>query len=102
MALNFENSTFGYDSEGLQHLINEINVNCIANTISAMRTGLANINTSVDQAWVGQSANKFKDKVQEDANQVIKALEEAGNAVVGGLHASGGGMIDVDQSINFN
>lgn len=101
MALNFENSTFGYDAEGLQHLINEINVNCIANTISAMRTGLNTINTSVDQAWVGQSANKFKESVQEDADRIIAALEEAGDAVVSGLQSSGGGMIDVDQSIQF-
>ena len=101
MALNFENSTFGYDSEGLQHLINEINVNCIANTISAMRTGLNAINTSVDQAGVGQSANRFKESVQEDADRIIAALEEAGDAVVSGLQSSGGGMIDVDQSIQF-
>lgn len=101
MALNFENSTFGYDSEGLQHLINEINVNCIANTISAMRTGLNAINTSVDQAWVGQSANRFKDSVQEDANIVIDALEQAGEDVVNALKETGGGIIKLDGDIKF-
>mgnify|MGYP002766197429 FL=1 len=101
MALNFENSTFGYDSEGLQHLINEINVNCIANTISAMRTGLNAINTSVDQAWVGQSANRFKDSVQEDANIVIDALEQAGEDIVNALKETGGGIIKLDEEMKF-
>lgn len=101
MALNFENSTFGYDSEGLQHLINEINVNCIANTISAMRTGLNAINNSVDQAWVGQSANRFKDSVQEDANIVIDALEQAGEDIVNALKETGGGIIKLDEEMKF-
>lgn len=101
MALNFENSTFGYDSEGLQHLINEINVNCIANTISAMRTGLNAINTSVDQAWVGQSANRFKDSVQEDANIVIDALEKAGENIVNALKETGGEIIKLDEDMKF-
>ena len=102
MALNFENSTFGYDSSGLTSLINQINIQCIEQTRTAMLNGLAALNQAVDTAWVGDSANRFKTKMDEDAKSIIASIEEAGETCKNALYATGGGMINVDKEIKFN
>lgn len=100
--LNFESSTFGYDSEGLTQLINEINIKCIEQTRTSMLNGLNALNQAVDAAWVGDSANRFKEKIDEDAKAIIKAIEAAGEECKNGLQSAGGGMINVDKEISFN
>ena len=53
MALDISGATFGVDENGIQSFINELNTQCIQDTINKMNSGLAELRTAVDEAWVG-------------------------------------------------
>lgn len=101
MALNIENASFGYDANNLQQAINNLNTKCVTSTIASIKTGLAELRRSVDAAWAGQSAEKFKTKMEEDADIVSKAIEEAGESVIASLKSYLGSLAEVDESITF-
>lgn len=101
MAVNIDNATFGYDSNQLQKAINNLNVRCITATIASIKTGLSELRGAVDDAWQGQSAEKFKTKMQEDADEIVKSLEEAGDALETSLKSYVSALADVDNNITF-
>lgn len=101
MALNIEGASYGYDSNNLQQLKQRINVNCVSDTIANIRTGLNALNTAVTNAWVGTSADRFKEKMQADADAVSKFIQEAGDLCLAGLDGVGAGIKEVDESISF-
>ena len=43
MALDISGATFGVDANGIQSFINELNTQCIADTISMMNSGLSEL-----------------------------------------------------------
>ncbi len=101
MALSIENATFGYDANGLQQAINNLNLKCVTETISAINGGMADLRSSVDAAWKGQAAEKFKTKMEEDADEVSSAIQEAGEALTSSLKTFVSNLADVDNSISF-
>lgn len=101
MALNIEGATHGYDSNNVQNLINHINVKCVSDTISALNLGISTLRSEIDNAWVGASAEKFKEKVENDANEVSKAIEQAGQTCVDFINSTVSKMAEVDNSITF-
>lgn len=56
MALDISSATFGVDANGIQAFLNELNTKCIADTITKMNSGISELRSSVDSAWVGTSA----------------------------------------------
>ena len=101
MAVNVSNATFGYDANGLQQAINNLQTKCVAETIAKINRGMADLRAAVDQAWVGQSAERFKSKMEEDANAVSSSIEEAGQALEDGVSGIVGDLSQVDDSISF-
>lgn len=99
--LGIESATYGYDSNNTQNLINQINIKCVSDTVTAINTGLAELRVAVDQAWVGASAEKFKEKMEQDANAVSKAIEDAGEMCKSTLRSTVSQMAAVDESITF-
>lgn len=77
MALDISGATFGVDANGIQSFINELNTQCIQDTINKMNSGLAELRTAVDEAWVGKSADTFKNNMESDKDSISKALNQS-------------------------
>ena len=101
MALGIEGASYGYDSNNAQRLKNQINIKCVSDTVAAINMGLITLRSEVDNAWVGASAEKFKQKMEQDANAVSKAIQEAGNLCTSTIDGTVGQMAEVDESITF-
>lgn len=101
MALTIDGATHGYDANNVQTLKNNINVKCVSETVAAINLGLTTLRTEVDNAWVGASAEKFKEKMEQDANEVSKAIQTAGEQCISFIDGTVGQMAEVDESITF-
>ena len=101
MALGIEGASYGYDSNNAQRLKNQINIKCVDETVTAINKGIFELRLEVSKAWVGASAEKFKEKMDQDANAVSKAIQEAGNMCIATIDATVGQMAEVDESITF-
>lgn len=76
MALQISSADIGADTSGVQTALNNLQVHVIQDTISKMNNSMQNLRNSVDEAWVGQSAENFKDNMETDKTHVINALNE--------------------------
>lgn len=101
MAVNIESATFGYDANNLQQAINNLNAQCITTTATSIKFGLSELRGAVDAAWQGQAAEKFKAKMEEDADEIVKSLTEAGEALEASLKSYVSSLADVDNNITF-
>ena len=101
MAVNINNATYGYDANNLSHTINQLHLKCVQETISKLNMGLMTVRESVDNAWKGQSAEKFKKTFEEQANEVSKAIEMVGERCSSDLTNFVNSLADVDNEINF-
>lgn len=77
MALDISGATFGVDANGIQSFINELNTQCIQDTINKMNSGLSELRSAVDEAWVGKSADTFKSNMEADKDTITKALNDS-------------------------
>lgn len=76
MALNIENATVGFDENNVEKSLNNLNVRCIGETIDMMKSSYANLQTAVDAAWVGVSADQFKKNVLSDIEVISQSLQD--------------------------
>ncbi len=77
MALNISKATIGYDRDQLTKTYNNLRANCIQDTIRIMQKNTKIIYDFVNQAWVGQSADQFKQNWENDVYYIVKRLGEA-------------------------
>lgn len=77
MALTMSGATYGFDNNGVQSLINALELNVVEATITAMTQGLSTLQTTVDAGWVGNSAETFKSNMLKDKETVSESLKEA-------------------------
>lgn len=75
--LEIENATIGVDQNGVTKALNNMRTNVITETQNAIRKNWEDLQTKVDDAWVGKSAEVFKSNMLSDVNMVNKALDEA-------------------------
>lgn len=75
MALNIENATVGYSTVGLQDYINQINVQVVDKIIETINKTIPELRETTDSVWVGQSADAFKERLEEDSKTVIQTLQ---------------------------
>ena len=75
MALNIDQANIGYDTVGIQEFINSLNLEVITELTQEMDAQIPKIREVVDQVWVGQSANAFKEKLERDTSIMKQTLE---------------------------
>ena len=97
--LNISTANLGYDVNGMNQLITDVNVNCVVPTCSTLKSDAANIRQTIDAVWVGASAEAFKDKITRDTEAVCEALEKAGNLISSQMHNAGSNVEEYDQEI---
>lgn len=74
MALTIENATIGYNANEVEQALTNLNTKCIVETISSMRKGYEDLVSAVNEAWVGKSAETFKNNMLTDINTIEGAL----------------------------
>lgn len=90
MALNIEGASIGFDANNVQKALNNLKTGVIQDTITLMQSGLLDLYTAVNDAWVGASAEQFKKNMNTDMNKVSNALSDTYDILVS----------EMDQIIN--
>lgn len=76
MALNdINSSTIGYDPEAMKTAMANIKTNLIEQTKNSMSKYMNELQSGVDSAWRGVSADKFKENMLTLANQMSATLD---------------------------
>ena len=73
--LNIEQAGIGYDTAGISNFLNKLNLDVIDDLVSKLHNNIGPLREAVDQVWVGQSANAFKEKLERDSETMIQTLE---------------------------
>lgn len=76
MALNIENATIGFDENNVETALNNLNTKCIQDTITKMNNSMQGLREYVDSAWVGASAEQFKNNMEADKNKIAQSLQD--------------------------
>lgn len=76
MALNINNATIGFDVNNVESALNNLNTRCIQDTINRMNMSMSKLRDYVDSAWVGASAEQFKNNMETDKNKISQALQD--------------------------
>lgn len=76
MALTIENSTIGFDANNVEKALNNLNTEVIQATISQLNRSMSDLRSTVDEGWVGASAEKFKENLEKDKETVSESLNK--------------------------
>lgn len=75
--LGIEGATLGFDEDGSRQALDNINEQIIERIIERMEHSVEDLMYAVDEAWVGPSAEIFKDNVFADLNTIEYGMEES-------------------------
>ena len=76
MALNdINSSTIGYDPEAMKTAMANIKANLIEQTKNSMSKYMNELQSGVDSAWRGASADRFKENMDELAKNMSATLD---------------------------
>ena len=81
MALTIDNASIGYNSEGLGTCLDNIHTNVIQAAIDKMKDSQDKIQEWIDSAWVGHSADAFKNNFFVQELRIVKGLQDAETAL---------------------
>ncbi len=99
MALTIEGATHGVDTGGIAQLINDLKLDMVDNVISSMDKRLATLQTEVDAAWQGTSAEQFKTNMQIDKDNISKLLRDSEEELKKYLYDIANSTTDQDEEI---
>ena len=102
MALTIENASIGYDANNLQSTLNNIHNNCVESTKTALKTNLDELRIAIDECWVGSSAEKFKEQMQRNVEDICKGLDLAYDNLCSTFNSAQSDLQAVDDSIAAN
>ena len=77
MALNIEGATVGYDSEGVNDLLNQIKADVIEDAKTKLKESESTLTEALDAIWQGKSEETFKSNMHADVLVVCDALDKA-------------------------
>lgn len=99
MALTIENASVGYDENNLSKTLSNVHNDCVIRAKSELRNNLSNLNSSVNDCWVGQSAENFKSNMQHDVDEICKGLEAAYEGLEAEFNKVIAGLAKVDEDL---
>lgn len=99
MALTIEGATIGFNQDNVATAINNLQVHVINDTITKMNESMASLREYVDNAWVGQSAEIFKENMEYDKNEVFDGLNDAYEQLKAEMYDIVNEMADVDNNL---
>ncbi len=99
MALNIEGATIGVDANNIQTALNNLNTKCIEDTINKMTTSMDQLRQSVDQVWVGESAETFKENMERDREFITKNLKATYDTLQSEMYQIVNAMSEADAEL---
>ncbi len=99
MALNINKATIGYDQNELHNALKEIQTEVIQKTCDALDTNISELESAIDEVWVGQSADNFKKNLENDVSKIQMALQSAYYALTSQFNQIITGMAEVDNNL---
>ncbi len=77
MSLQISGADVGADINGITQALNNLQQKVILDAINKMNSSLSTLRESVDEAWVGQSAENFKSNMETDKDAIVQALQDS-------------------------
>lgn len=99
MALTIEGASIGFDESNVQTALNNINAKMITEASNKMDTSMSGLRDYVDSAWVGQSAETFKNNMEADKKVIQQALKDTYEALKTEIYQIMQEMADVDNAL---
>ncbi len=99
MALNIENATIGFDSNNIETALQNLNTRVIQDTINKMNQSMNGLRGYVDEAWVGASAEQFKDNIESDKKVIAESLQDTYGVLKSEMYQIVNEMARVDQEL---
>jgi len=97
--LNIEGATYGFDEEGSKQALENINEQIIEKVIQKMKDSVDGLMDKIDAAWVGPSAEIFKDNLFEDFSTIEFGMESARVKLYAKFKHTQQDMFDADTGI---
>ncbi len=99
MALNIEGATIGFDSNNVEKALSNLNTSVIQEAIKTMNSSMSKLRDSVDEAWVGASAEQFKANMESDKDRITTALQETYDVLKSEMYQIVNEMADADAAL---
>ena len=99
MALNIEGASIGFDANNVETALNNLNTHVIQDSITKMNGSLQTLRESVDNAWVGASAEQFKKNMESDVKKITQALQDTYEILKTQMYSIVNEMASVDQEL---
>lgn len=96
---NIQQSTVGYDTQGVDDMLREIKTKVIVEAAEEMKTSVNALNEAIDNVWVGASADQFKENMQSDVAKISAKLEESYNTLENRIWGIVSSMVEADQNL---
>lgn len=102
MALTIENATVGYDANGIEQLLNNINTNVVEESHNKLGGGLNDLETTIEEIWRGESSTIFRNNMRDDVQKVEEAIDQVYDVLRGEISQIVEAMTQVDQNLIKN
>lgn len=99
MALQFEQSTIGYDQSAMGSTLQNIHNDCVLYAETELRKSLNSLSDEIKDCWVGVSARNFMLNMITDVDQICKGLDAAYDGLEGEFKMVLSGLSQVDQEL---
>lgn len=99
MALKIDGASIGFDANGIEEALNNINAKVITETCNQMDTEMSTLHEAVDEAWQGNAAEQFKKNMETDKKTVQDALNEAYDSLKVELKNIMDSMAEADENL---
>lgn len=99
MALQFEQSTIGYDQSAMGSTLQNIHNDCVLYAETELRKSLNNLSDEIKDCWVGVSARNFMLNMITDVDKICKGLDAAYDNLVGEFNTVLSGLAEVDETL---
>lgn len=97
--ITIEQATVGYDTNGLQEVVNKLNLVIFNGAATKVRDSIVPMHQAVDACWAGQAADSFKAKYERDANTMIDTLNSLEEQVRGQIAQMAENVDKADSAI---
>lgn len=99
MALTIDNATIGYNGDNVETALNNLKTKCIEDTIEKMKGSMEKLNGWVSDAWVGASAEQFKENMEADRKEVEDNLKATYEELENKIHDIVKSMATIDEEL---
>lgn len=97
--LGIEQATIGYDIQGLQQVINNLNMVVFEGAQDVIHASVPAARMAVDMCWTGQAADAFKNKLERDGDLMIETLKTLKEKVEGQIAQMAKNVDNYDSAI---